>query len=97
MVVELKEKPERREGKRRSTRVREREEQETGMSSVSRTHFFNSLSHVWEKGPETMAPVAAFCRAVAALATALMVRMCREESSCWISSCTREKERELSD
>jgi hypothetical protein len=70
LVVELREREREREEKRESAN------EENKSRHVSLSHFFqfSSLLCAWERA-QTMAPIAALSRAVAALATALVVRV----------------------
>ena len=70
LVVELREREREREEKRESAN------EENKSRHVSLSHFFQFSSRMcaWERA-QAMAPIAAFSRAVAALATALVVRV----------------------
>jgi hypothetical protein len=72
LVVELRE----REREREREEKRESANEENKSRHVSLSHFFqfSSLLCAWERA-QTMAPIAALSRAVAALATALVVRV----------------------
>ena len=85
LVVELREREREREEKRESAN------EENKSRHVSLSHFFqfSSLLCAWERA-QTMAPIAALSRAVAALATALVVRV----SGVQLLGIVRARERE---